>query len=133
MADRKPVIMAVDDDAVALAMVEDHLRRRYRARLRGRLRALVRASSGPAEGAAGRGAPVALVLAGLWSRGLRGDELLARVSGIHPHARRALLIDWGAWGDRDTSDAIVECMAKGEIDYYIPKPGGCPTSTSTAS
>ena len=29
MADRKPVILAVDDDPAALAMVEEHLRRRY--------------------------------------------------------------------------------------------------------
>jgi thioredoxin reductase (NADPH) len=34
-----------------------------------------------------------------------------------------LLIDWGAWGDRATADAILEAMARGRIDYYAPKPG----------
>ena len=126
MADRKPVIMAVDDDAVALAMVEDHLRRRYESDYEVVCERSCETAQELLRELRDDRAPVALVLAGLWSRGLRGDELLARVSGIHPHARRALLIDWGAWGDRDTTEAIVECMAKGEIDYYIPKPWRMP-------
>ena len=70
--------------------------------------------------------PVALVLADLWTSGLTGADLLARARDIHPHAARALLIDWGAWGHRPTSDAIVESMRRGEIDYYIPKPWRMP-------
>ena len=69
---------------------------------------------------------MALVLADLWTSGLTGVQLLARARDIHPHAARALLIDWGAWGHRPTSEAIVEAMGRGEIDYYIPKPWRMP-------
>ena len=62
----------------------------------------------------------------LWTSGLSGAELLARVGVIHPHSRRALLIEWGAWGQRKTNEAIVRCMSRGEIDYYIPKPWQLP-------
>ena len=121
MADRKPVIMAVDDDAVALAMVEDHLRRRYESDYEVVCERSCETAQDLLKELRDDRAPVALVLAGLWSRGLRGDELLARVSGIHPHARRALLIDWGAWGDRDTSEAIVAVHGQGRDRLLHPQ------------
>ena len=51
-----------------------------------------------------------------------GSELLDRVRSLHPHAKRALLIDWGAWGDRPTAEAILHAMATGPADYYVLKP-----------
>jgi thioredoxin reductase (NADPH) len=51
-----------------------------------------------------------------------GSDVLNRVRGLHPHAKRALLIDWGAWGDRPTADTILHAMATGRIDYYVLKP-----------
>jgi thioredoxin reductase (NADPH) len=54
--------------------------------------------------------------------GIEGDELLRRARALHPEARRALLVDWGAWADRPTARAIHATMALGDIDYYVLKP-----------
>ncbi|HYP48490.1 MAG TPA: FAD-dependent oxidoreductase [Thermoleophilaceae bacterium] len=126
MSDRKPVIVAVDDDPAALAMVEEHLRRRYSADYEIVCDPSCRQALELLRGLRSEGAPVALVLADLWTSGLTGVQLLARARDIHPHAGRALLIDWGAWGHRPTSDAVVEAMGRGDIDYYIPKPWRVP-------
>ncbi len=122
MADRKPVILAVDDDPAALAMVEEHLRRRYSSDYEIVVQTSCSAALAHLDELRGNETPVALVLAALWTSGLNGAELLARVGTIHPHSRRALLIEWGAWGQSKTTKAIVDCMGRGEIDYYIPKP-----------
>jgi thioredoxin reductase (NADPH) len=68
------------------------------------------------------GNEVALVLADHWLGDATGSELLARARGLHPHAKRALLIDWGAWAHRPTAEAILEAMALGRIDYYVLRP-----------
>ena len=41
-------------------------------------------------------------------------------------AKRALLIEFGAWGDRPTADAILRAMSLGNIDYYVLKPWRSP-------
>ena len=41
--------------------------------------------------------------------------------------RRALLIDWGAWGDRRTADGDpARAWRGGDIDYYVIKPWRSP-------
>ncbi len=69
-----------------------------------------------------RGDAVALALADVWMAEGPGSDLLDQVRVLHPHAKRALLIDWGAWGDRPTADAILHAMAAGQADYYVLKP-----------
>ena len=66
--------------------------------------------------------PTAVVLADQWLPGLSGAELLGRVRTMHPDARRALLVPWGAWSERRTADAILRAMAVGDINYYVLKP-----------
>ena len=41
---------------------------------------------------------------------------------LHPDARRALLIEWGAWAERRRPSAILAAMAVGDINYYVLKP-----------
>ena len=41
---------------------------------------------------------------------------------LYPDAKRALLVDFGAWGDRETAEAMLRAMALGDIDYYVLKP-----------
>jgi thioredoxin reductase (NADPH) len=41
---------------------------------------------------------------------------------LHPDARRALLMEWGAWAARDVAAATLQAMAMGEISYYVLKP-----------
>jgi thioredoxin reductase (NADPH) len=124
----KPVILAVDDDPLALDRVVDELGRRY-----GRDYEVVGESSADAallriEELARAGDRVALVLADQWLREphVTGESLLDRARECHPGAKRALLVDWGAWGDDATEQAIVRAMATGLIDYYVVKPWRSP-------
>ena len=126
MIDRKPVIMAVDDDPAALAIAEEHLRRRYSTDYEiicdgSCAKALEILRGLREEERAGGPRPRRPVDVGPHRR-----PAAVRARDIHPHAARALLIDWGAWGHRPTSDAIVGAMGRGEIDYYIPKPWRMP-------
>ena len=124
----KPVILAVDDDPLALDRVLDELGRRY-----SRDYDVVGETSADAalariDGLAASGQSVALVLADQWLREphVTGESLLGRTRELHPGAKRALLVDWGAWGDDATEQAIVRAMATGLIDYYVVKPWRSP-------
>jgi thioredoxin reductase (NADPH) len=121
-----PVLLAVEEDPEALARIEEELSGRY-----GRdYRVLVERSAVDAlrrlEELRDRELPLALVLAEQWLQGTTGAELLARVRSLHPSAKRGLLIEWGAWGDEDTAEAIFDAMALGQIDYYVLKPQSSP-------
>ena len=121
-----PLILAVDDNPDALKLIANELRRRYGSDY-GVVCEL--SASGALErltAARDAGERVAVVLADQWMPEMQGDELLARVRGLHPAAKRALLIDWGAWGDQATRDAVLRAMALGHIDYYIVKPWKSP-------
>ncbi|HEX6713894.1 MAG TPA: FAD-dependent oxidoreductase [Thermoleophilaceae bacterium] len=124
----KPVILAVDDDPLALDRVVDELARRYGRdydvvgessadQALARIQALVHADQS-----------LALVLADQWLREphVTGESLLGRTRECHPGAKRALLVDWGAWGDEATEQAIVRAMATGLIDHYVVKPWRSP-------
>jgi thioredoxin reductase (NADPH) len=122
----RPVLLAIDDDPKSLELLEEELRRRYAADYN------IRCTSSPGEALAelealrDRGEQVAVVLADQWMPETTGGELLARVRVLHPHAKRALLVDWGAWGDLDTMRAILHTMALRDIDYYVLKPATSP-------
>jgi thioredoxin reductase (NADPH) len=124
--DRRPVLLVVDDEAESLDRAGQELRRRYSSDYR-----VVCERSAPkalqtlgAMRAAGE--EVAVVLADQWTPEVTGSELLARVRELHPLAKRALLIAWGAWGDRATAEAVLRAMALGHIDYYVLKPWQSP-------
>jgi thioredoxin reductase (NADPH) len=124
--ERSPVLVAVDDDASALARIEHELQRRYGSDYRvicdgSAPRVLERLQEMRDEGDA-----VAVVLAEQWMPEMTGTELLTRVRTLHPDAKRALLIEFGAWGDRPTADAVLRAMALGQIDYYVIKPWRTP-------
>jgi thioredoxin reductase (NADPH) len=121
-----PTLVAVDDDATALARVEEELRRRYSCDYRVLCESSPLAALRALEAMRDAGEPVAVVLAAQWMEELKGPELLARVRELHPLARRALLIPWGGWGDRPTADAVLRAMALGQIDYYALKPWHSP-------
>ena len=120
-ADDAPVILAVDPDRDALSRITAHLER-YAADYRVLCRASTKEALSELERMRDACEPVAVVLAGRGESGLRGEELLERVNDLHPHAKRGLLIEFGAWGDADTADAIRHAMARGHIDYYVLKP-----------
>ncbi len=124
--DESWAILVVDDDGEALGRVARELERRYGADYR-----IV--TTGDPLGALDRlevlrreDREVALVLADHWMPGLNGTDLLLRVARLYPHAKRGLMIDFGAWGDESTARAILRAMAVGEIDYYVLKPWRSP-------
>jgi thioredoxin reductase (NADPH) len=122
----QPVLLVVDDDVDALRAVEQQLIERY-----GRHYRIVCIPS-PEEarerlqGFAASDVDVALALAAQWLPGMTGTELLASVRRTHPHARRALLVDWGEWGAHPTGEAIFDGIAHGHLDHYLLRPAGSP-------
>jgi thioredoxin reductase (NADPH) len=123
---KKPVLLAVDDEPDALGRIEEELVRRYASDYR-----VVCVSSGEAActelGALhAAGEDVAVVLADQWMPDQTGAECLEYAQSLHPSAKRALLVEWGAWGDRETTNAILGAMERGTIDYYLLKPWRSP-------
>jgi thioredoxin reductase (NADPH) len=123
---RRPVILAVDDDPNTLAKLSVELQRRYERDYRVLYEGSAPAALAQLEEMRDTGDRVAVVLADQWMPDLTGAELLARVSDLHPHAKRALLIAWADWADGPTADAVRSAMALGHIDYYVLKPWKSP-------
>jgi thioredoxin reductase (NADPH) len=121
-----PVLVAVDADPSALGDVERELRERYGSRYS------VRSTRSPEEAIeilarlSDAEEDVALVLAAQSLPVTTGGELLERVRQLHPDAKRGLLVSGGAWTDPPTAEAILDSMAMGRIDYYVPRPAASP-------
>lgn len=117
-----PVLLAFDEDRDALLILSAHLGARYREDYRVECLAepdeALRLLTELADG----GDDVALVLAGngLWEAG--DGEGLERIRRLHPHAKRALLVRPDAWTDQETSAAIRDSIALGQIDHYVIRP-----------
>jgi thioredoxin reductase (NADPH) len=124
--DQTPVLFVVEHDAEDLNRVGQELRRRYSSDYRIICERSASKALQTLEAMRVAGEDVAVVLADAWIPEVSGSELLARVRELHPHAKRALLIAWGAWGDRPTADAVLRAMALGHIDYYVLKPWQSP-------
>ena len=117
----RPLILAVDDDPAELERAESALQRYGRDyRIRGEPSG--EAARACLEMAQARGQPVALVLATPDLPDAQGPDLLASVHAMHPDAKRALLVPWGAWGDREIAETMLTTMARGQIDYYVLRP-----------
>jgi thioredoxin reductase (NADPH) len=117
----RPLITAVDDDRRSLDRIERALQR-FGADYRVRGETGVDALLTTLEEAREREEPVALVLVSERLAGSLDHEVLARVRALHPNAKRALLVDWGAWADRETADAILRSIGLGHADYYVLRP-----------
>ncbi|HEX5121199.1 MAG TPA: FAD-dependent oxidoreductase [Pseudonocardiaceae bacterium] len=120
------VLLAVDDDAGVLRDVERELRERYAHHYRVLCLRSPHDALACLDDLAAAGEEVALVLSGQWLSGMTGSELLDQVRRVHPHAKRGLLIGWGAWGDRATGEAIFDSIAHGRIDHYALRPSTSP-------
>jgi thioredoxin reductase (NADPH) len=119
----KPVLVIVDDEDVSRQALTRELDSRYGAHYR------IVSSSSPETALArlrefqAEGVAVPLVLADQWMTGMTGTEFLARVKDVMPAARRGLLI---SWGDRSTAGPILEALALGQMEFYLPKPAWSP-------
>jgi thioredoxin reductase (NADPH) len=117
-----PLLLVVEGGSSARERIRGELSRRYGADYDITCQRSAQAALTILDHRRHAGEPVALVLADQWLSDLTGEELLARVGELHPEAKRALLVEWGAWGDRPTADVMLRAMALGRIDYYVLKP-----------
>jgi len=116
MADRKPVLLAVDDDRDVVRAVERDLRARYAQGF-----TVLTAESGPGaldllERLSARGDAVALLLSDQRMPQMTGIELLAKGADIAPGARRVLLT---AYAD---TEVAIRAINEIRVDHYLMKP-----------
>lgn len=115
----KPALVVVDDNATILSELGHELIGRY-----GSTYCVMMASSaadalGHLSQLATQGGEIALIVADQWMPTMTGIELLIRAHDLCPHAKRALLIDYG---DAAAGPPILQAMALGRIDHYVTKP-----------
>ena len=117
----RPVLLAVDEDAVALREISRELHKRYGEDYRVVCERFPEAALRRLGDLEEAGEEVALVLADQWMVGMSGTDFLAWAGEISSTAKRALLV---GWGDRAASAPILQAMSLGRIDYYVTKPYG---------
>ena len=117
-----PVLLVVDEHRDALGDVESQLVQRYAADYRVKRLSDPERAVRTLEELARAGEAVALVLVGKSLSDATGGELLERARQVHPHAKRGLVVAPGAWADQPAAEAILDAMALGQIEYYVPRP-----------
>ncbi|QEW01869.1 FAD-dependent oxidoreductase [Microbacterium lushaniae] len=68
------------------------------------------------------GRSVALVLASADAPEHPDEGVFSHATRLFPEARRALLIEWGAWADADTAARVLRLMSDLLIDFYVVRP-----------
>ncbi len=116
MAERKPVLLAVDDDQEVVRAVERDLRNRYAGDF-----TVVAAGSGEdaleiLRQLSSSGDPVALVVTDQRMPRMTGIELLAQSQPLAPDAKRVLLT---AYAD---TEAAMRAINEIRLDHYLMKP-----------
>jgi thioredoxin reductase (NADPH) len=118
----RPLLLAVDADARLLGRIEGELQRAFGADFRVRGELLPEDAVRTLQGARHRQERVAVVLV---DDSLPDDaraEIFETARGLHPNARRALLVPWGAWAHPESAQRILRSIAVGDISYYVLKP-----------
>jgi thioredoxin reductase (NADPH) len=115
----EPVLLAVDDDPSTLGRIEHELRQRYGSYYRVACEDSPEAGMRTLQDLRAADKDVAVVLADQWMPGMTGVEFLTHARPLYPGAKRALLFERG---NRTTREPILQAMALGQIDYYVPKP-----------
>jgi thioredoxin reductase (NADPH) len=115
----RPVLLAVDDEPAARSSIEAELRKRYGADYEVICEGSGVAALGAVAQVRARGGQVALVLADQWMPDMTGIELLTKVHGLEPAAKRALLT---GWGDLQVGDRLVRAAVLGQVDDWGLKP-----------
>jgi thioredoxin reductase (NADPH) len=114
-----PVLLAVDDDRNTLGRIEHELRQRYGSYYRVACEDSPEAGMRTLQDLRAADKEVAVVLADQWMPGMTGVEFLTHTRQLYPGAKRALLFERG---NRTTREPILQAMALGQVDSYVPKP-----------
>jgi thioredoxin reductase (NADPH) len=120
--ERRPVILAVDDDPDAIQLLGEELTDRYGRAYQIRTARAATSALDQLTTLQEAGERVALVLSDQWLPDGTGCELLARARELFPHSRRLLLISWGEWAMDATAHPLRQGIGLGQIDYYLIKP-----------
>ena len=115
--DRTPLLVVADDDPDERGLIAEELERRYGSDYAVRI-CTTAELEGVLDQAEADGADVAVALAS----GKEGADLLARMRGRFPTARRGLLIPWLGWSRRGVGELVLRSMARGWIDLYVIAP-----------
>jgi thioredoxin reductase (NADPH) len=115
----EPVLLAVDDDPKTLGRIEHELRQRYGSYYRVACEGSPEAGMRTLQDLKATDNEVAVVLADQWMPGMTGVEFLIHTRSLYPGAKRALLFERG---NRTTREPILQAMALGQVDSYVPKP-----------
>lgn len=118
----RPMLLVAESDPMTLDLIESELTRAFGCDFRVRGELTPDDALRTVRDAHTRGHPVAVVLVGDSCEEAARAELLTEVRALHPAARRAMLVPWGAWADRASAAAILHAMAVGLISYYVLKP-----------
>jgi thioredoxin reductase (NADPH) len=113
----------VDDRTEDLSALDRELRKRYGVDYEVVCDGSAASALDRLKGWKDSGRPVAVVLASHWMADMFGTDLLRRTGELLPTTKRGLLI---GWGDRSTAEPILQAMAAGHFDYYLPKPSAIP-------
>jgi thioredoxin reductase (NADPH) len=117
-----PAILVVSADDHQRSVLVDPLSRRYAQDYR------IIGTAGPDAAAAAidelhaAGGQLALVLSDDASPTAEHESVFAAARRSFPDVRRGLVIEWGSWADRDTTEAVLELMSRVQIDYYVVRP-----------
>jgi thioredoxin reductase (NADPH) len=122
----RPVILVAVRDEAACAVVAAELERRYAADYAVRAVRSVAEAAAALEPLRAGGGTLALLLADDPGARTDGSTVFALARRAFPDARRGLLVEWGAWADRATAEAVLHLMAVGQIDYYVIRPWRSP-------
>ncbi len=117
-----PLLLAVDSNARELGRIEGELRRAFGSDFRVRGELVPEDAVRTLRGAHERGERVAVVLVDDAFSAEARAEIFATVRKLHPDARRALLVPWGAWSNAASAHTILRGIAVGDISYYVLKP-----------
>src|SRR5919106_1848683 len=115
----EPVLLAVDDDPNTLDRIEHELRQRYGSYYRVACEDSPEAGMRTLQDLRAAEKEVVVVLDDQWMPGMTGVEFLTHTRQLYPGAKRALLFERG---NRTTREPILQAMALGQVDSYVPKP-----------
>ena len=121
-APRPPAILVVSADDHQRRALVDPLNRRYAQDYR-----IIDADTPDHAAAAieelhAAGGDLALILSDDASPTHDHESVFAAARRRYPDVRRGLVIEWGSWADRDTTEAVLELMSRVQIDYYVVRP-----------
>lgn len=117
-----PVVVTVCSEPTVRKKVESEIRDRYSSGYEILCTGSGSEALGELRRLADEEAEVALILSAQALEDMRGTELHALSRRLLPRAKRALVLPWGVWSDRQVGDAILDSMAMGATDSHLLEP-----------